>query len=295
MAIEKLVDNANPHQGDIITWILRVSNNGPNDASNVWVLDNIPKEVEIIKSSDDKNFNNGKWYVGDLRKGEVKEISIQCRVIASGLVKNSANVWGDVNDPDLTNNKAEKSVSVPPVSDLSITKIASKYKYAVGDVIEYVIEVVNNGPDTAYNIKVTEILDDLLKLKSFKVSKGKYNKFSNVWTIDKLGYGESAKLIIKVIAAGSGIIKNSVQITSDTFDSDLSNNNDFAIVKVSEKSPNNNSNTKNTNSNTPKSNSNGNMPSSLEMHPTTQPFLMLVVSLLFSMVSFGVGNISKKR
>ena len=295
LAIEKLVDNTNPHQGDTITWILRVSNNGPNDASNVWVLDNIPKEVEIIKTSDDKNFKNGKWYVGDLRKGEVKEISIQCRVIASGLIKNSANVWGDVNDPDLTNNKAEKSVSVPPVSDLSITKIASKYKYAVGDVIEYVIEVVNNGPDTAYNIKVTEILDDLLKLKSFKVSKGKYNKFSNVWTIDKLRYGESAKLIIKVIAASSGIIKNTVLVSSDTYDSDLSNNNDFAIVKVSEKSPNNNSNTKNTNSNTPKSNSNGNMPSSLEMHPTTQPFLMLVVSLLFSMVSFGVGNISKKR
>ena len=295
LAIEKLVDNTNPHQGDTITWILRVSNNGPNDASNVWVLDNIPKEVEIIKTSDDKNFKNGKWYVGDLRKGEVKEISIQCRVIASGLIKNSANVWGDVNDPDLTNNKAEKSVSVPPVSDLLITKIASKYKYAVGDVIEYVIEVVNNGPDTAYNIKVTEILDDLLKLKSFKVSKGKYNKFSNVWTIDKLGYGESAKLIIKVIAAGSGIIKNTVLVTSDTFDSDLSNNNDFAIVKVSEKSPDNNSNAKNTNSNAPKSNSNGKMPSSLEMRPTAQPFLMLVVSLLFSIVSFGASNISKKR
>ena len=123
----------------------------------------------------------------------------------------------------------------------------------------------------------------------------KYNKFSNVWTIDKLRYGESAKLIIRVIVAGSGIVKNTVRVTSDTFDSDLSNNNDFAIVKVSEKSSNNNSKAKNTNSNAPKSNSNGKMPSSLEIHPTAQPFLMLVVSLLLSMVSFGVGNISKKR
>ena len=100
------------------------------------------------------------------------------------------------------------------------------------------IEIVNNGPDTAHNIKISEILDDLLKLKSFKTSKGKFNKATCVWTIDSLGYGESAKVIIRFIATGSGIIKNAVTVTSDNYDQDKSNNKDYAIVNVTKKDGN---------------------------------------------------------
>ena len=130
-------------------------------------------------------------------------------------------------------------------------------------------------------------MDDLLKLKSFKVSKGKFNKFTNVWTIRSLGYGESAKLIIKVVATGSGIIKNTVEVTSDTFDYDKSNNKDYAIVNVTKKHSNDVSNPS-------KNNMNVKMTSNLQMHQTANPFMLLVVSALFSIIFLG-DNISRKR
>ncbi len=285
LSIIKLVNKDSPKYGDKVKWTLIVMNNGPNVANNVKVKDVLPEGLKYLSSNGD--YTGNIWNVGRLNVGEQKTIEIVCKVISTGNFINNADVWADELDLDESNNHASESISVAPASDLAVTKIASKYHYNVGDVIEYVIEVVNNGPDTAHNIKITDILDDLLKLKSFKVSKGKFNKFTNVWTIRSLGYGESAKLIIKVVATGSGIIKNTVEVTSDTFDYDKSNNKDYAIVNVTKKHSNDVSNPS-------KNNMNVKMPSNLQMHQTANPFMLLVVSALFSIIFLG-DNISRKR
>lgn len=284
LAVEKYVSNPTPNYGDVIKWTLKVSNNGPNDASNVKVFDKLPDGIKFIKSSDNSNYHDGCWFVGDLLNGQIKELEITCKVISTGLISNLVRVEGDYFDPNPDNNNDTELIIVPPASDLAITKIASKYNYVVGDVIEYFIEVVNNGPDTARNIKITEILDDLLKLKSFKVSMGKFDKSTLTWTIKNLGYGESARLYIKAVALGTGIIKNKVTVTSDTFDFDKSNNNDYAVVKVVKKNA----------PNTPKHDLMKNSKSILENHPTGNPFWMLVLSLVFSLI-FLDSNISRKR
>lgn len=284
VSIVKMVDNKSPKYGEMVKWTLIAYNNGPNAAHNVIVSDVLPEGLTFVSSSD--KYSGGIWNVGTLDVGGEKSLEIICKVTSTGNFNNLATIKADEFDPDESNNRAEESIHVDPASDLSITKIASKYHYKVGDVIEYVIEIVNNGPDTARNIKVNEILDDLLKLKSFKATKGKFNKAGNVWTIDSLAYGESARLFIRVIAMGSGILKNSVNVTSDTFDYDLSNNKDFAIVNV----------TKNASNKTFVPNKPDlvkKVPTVLEMHPTANPILLLVISLMFSIV-FSSVRISKK-
>ena len=191
--------------------------------------------MQFIKSSNGENYKDGTWYVGDLANGEVKKLEIFCKVISTGVIKNTASVTGDNFDPDLDNNYANKSISVSPASDLSVTKITSKKHYVVGDMVKYTITVVNNGPDTAYNVKVSEILDKSLILKSFKASKGEFDNASKIWHIDSLENGESAVLIIKVIATAEGIVKNAVVVTSDSYDYNLSNNNASCFINVSKK------------------------------------------------------------
>ena len=285
LSIEKLVDRQSPKYGETVMWTLIVKNNGPNKAHNVIVEDMLPEGLKFVKSNGD--YSKGIWRVGNLDVGEVKSLKITCKVTSTGDFVNIVSAKSDELDLNESNNKANSSIHVASAADLSITKLASKYNYRVGDVVEYEIEVVNNGPDTARNIKVSEILDKLLKLKSFKASKGKFNKFTKIWTIDSLGYGESAKLIIRVIAVGSGVIKNTVALTSDTFDYDMSNNDDFAVVNVTEKPSNNVSVSHNGNSDKkPLTN--------LQMHPTANPIWTLLVSMLLSIVCFG-GNISKKH
>ena len=282
VSIEKFVDNNYPKFGDVVRWTLIASNNGPNVAHNVVVRDVLPRGLKFISSNGD--YSNNNWRISSLNVGETISLEIVCKVTSTGNFNNVADIWADELDLDKSNNHADESIHVAPASDLSITKVASKYHYRVGDVIEYVIEVVNNGPDTARNIKISEILDDLLKLKSFKATKGKFNKYSNIWTIKSLGYGESAKLIIRVVATGTGIIKNTVKVTSDTFDYDKSNNKDYVIVNVTEE-PSNEVDTPD--------NSNYELQSVLEMHPTANPILMLMFAI-FSLAFLG-NDISKKN
>lgn len=285
LSIEKIVDRQSPKYGETVRWTVIVKNNGPNKAHNVIVEDVLPEGLTFVRSNGD--YSKGIWKSGNLDVGEVKSLKITCKVTSTGNFVNFASVKSDELDLNESNNNANRSIHVAPAADLSITKLASKYRYTVGDVVEYEIEVVNNGPDTARNIKVSEILDKLLKLKSFKASKGKFNKFTKIWTIESLGYGESAKLIIRVIAVGSGVIKNTVRLTSDTFDYDMSNNDDFAVINVTEKPSNNVSVSHNGNSDKkPLTN--------LQMHPTANPVWTLVISMLLSIVCFG-GKISKKH
>ena len=288
LQITKTVDNPTPKYGQKVKWIITVTNNGPNRANNVIVYETIPEGLTFLKSNG--KYDGKSWNVGNLNVGESKELQITCKVTSTGEITNHVNVKSDEYDPDLTNNDANKSIIVPPASDLSITKIASKYDYKVGDVIEYRIEVVNNGPDTARNIKVKEIIDDLLKIKSFQASMGKFSKFTLTWAIDSLGYGESAILYIKAIATGAGIVKNNVSVTSDTFDYDLSNNNDYAIVNVTEKPVYHSLNGKNN----PNNNLDDDHENILEKHATGNPFWNLVLVLVFSIIFFD-GSISKKR
>lgn len=286
LSITKSVNNLAPKYGKTIKWTLIASNNGPNRATNVIVYESLPEGLKLIKSNG--NYDGKVWVIGNLNPGESKKLEITCKVDATGKFINKVTISGDEYDPDLTNNYDEKSIDVSPASDLSITKIASKYNYVAGEVIEYTIEVVNNGPDTAKNIKINEILDNLLKLKSFKVTKGKFNKFDLTWSIKSLGYGESAILYIKAIATGSGIIKNKVSVTSDTYDYDLSNNNDFAVVNVTEKD----------NINSPVLSKNSHLDnhklSILEKHATGNLFWMLILSLVFSLL-FVNSNIFKRK
>lgn len=312
LSIEKLVDKQSPLYGENVKWTLVVRNNGPNRANNVVVRDVLTEGLEFVNSNG--GYSGGIWNVGVLEVGEEKSIDIICKVISTGDIVNLASVNADEQDLNESNNKDEESIHVDSAADLSITKIASKYKYGLGDVIEYEIEVTNNGPDTARNIKVTEMLSKSLKFKSFKASKGKFDKSTMVWSISSLGYGESAKLIIKVVAVGTGKIKNTVKLTSDTFNYDMSNNDDFAVVKVTKKSPNKKGSASNygagkTNGfgkrnfglNNGLGNSNHGPDDSfddsslnnLQNHKTADPIWLLVISSLFSIICFG-GNISKK-
>lgn len=290
LEITKSVSNPNPNYGDIVKWKLTVSNKGPNQATGVFVYDALPKELKFIRSNG--NYHDGVWDVGNLRVGEKKILEIVCRVISTGHINNIADVVSNEFDPDFSNNRDEESIFVRPASDLSVVKTASKYYHSVGDVIEYVIEVTNNGPDDAYNVKVREILDDLLHLMSFSATKGNFNKATNTWSIDCLENGQSARLYLRAIAIRPGIIKNSVTVSSDSFDFDLSNNNDSAIVNVTEKVdvPSKAPDAKNSPVHYPVKSNGGQV---IEKHVTANPFAVLVGSLFVSMIFFGTG-ISKK-
>lgn len=237
LSVIKLINNSNPNYNDLIKWTIIVSNNGPNMATGVIVNDLLPKSVEYISSYLSKGFYNpvnGIWDVGNLNAGEKLQLNIVSKIVKTGDITNVVNVKGNEKDSNLTNNHFEKSVHVKPAADLSIEKSVSKQEVNINDLIEYVIEIINNGPDSAENIKVSELLNPNLKVISFESTKGNFNNTNNVLTIDSLVDGEKVRLTINAAANVCGNFENKVAVSSDTFDYDKSNNQDGTSVFVSE-------------------------------------------------------------
>ena len=299
LSVIKIVNVSNPNYGEFIKWTVIVSNNGPNNASGVIVRDTMPKGITLIKASD-FIYSDGTWYVGDLVVGEVRELDMICKVSATGTFTNFASVQGNEFDPDVDNNNANESIFVNPACDLIITKTASKYYYKLGDIITYSIKLTNNGPDDARKIEVNDVHDDSLVLKSFKASKGSFNKLTQTWSINKLAAGESAELLVDAIATGKGIVKNIVSATSETFDYNLDNNEDVEIVNVTEndeipkKPVNKTPNTTNNDEIVKNSEISVNNFSLLESNVAGNPFVFLVLSIVFLLMIVG-NNFSKKR
>ena len=237
LSVIKLINNSNPNYNDLIKWTIIVSNNGPNMATGVIVNDLLPKSVEYISSYLSKGFYNpvnGIWDVGNLNDGEKLQLNIVSKIVKTGDITNVVNVKGNEKDSNLTNNHFKKSVHVKPAADLSIEKSVSKQEVNINDLIEYVIEITNNGPDSAENIKVSELLNPNLKVISFESTKGNFNNTNNVLTIDSLVNGEKVRLTINAAANAWGKFENKVAVSSDTFDYDKSNNQDGTSVFVSE-------------------------------------------------------------
>ena len=150
LSVIKLINNLNPNYNDLIKWTIIVSNNGPNAATGVVVNDLLPNAVEYISSNPSKGVYNpvsGIWDIGNLDVGEELQLDIVSKIVKTGNITNVVKVRGNEKDNNLTNNNYEKSINVKPAADLAIEKSVSKQEVKLGDLITYLIEITNNGPD----------------------------------------------------------------------------------------------------------------------------------------------------
>ena len=233
LEVTKSVNQSEANYKELVKWTLTVRNNGPCDATRVVVSELLPEGLTFISAQGDGSYSTtGTWYIGNIDSGHSKELTIITLCDATGAFNNVAVVKGDQYDHNPSNDKAEKIITVAPAADLAITKTVSKVQYAVGDLINYSIELVNNGPDTARNINVSEIIDDSLEFESAFSASGDYDSVNHIWHIDSLARGEKTFLNINAIAKKEGLVNNKVSVISDTFDYNLENNLAECIVEI---------------------------------------------------------------
>ncbi len=106
--------------------------------------------------------------------------------------------------------------------DLSITKFGSPDYLATGHPLTYRLRVVNNGPETATNVTVT---DSYPAGFVFKSANHDPNSGNNVWVFSRLRPGKVRTIIIKgTVTAGGGSITNTATVTSATPEINIGNN-----------------------------------------------------------------------
>ena len=221
LAITKVVDNANPLYGSIITYTITVVNNGPDKSFNVTVGDLLPDGVKFISSNGQYNPDTGVWFVGDLDANESVTLKIVVQVIKVGNITNNVNVTGTGHDTNLTNNNDSVSVSVPDCVILDISKVANSTVIVAGENVGYTVVINNYGPSVASDVVLKDIFssNELLNLQYSLngVDWLDYNEAINLGNID-VGASVTVYFRAKVNGSVRGDVLNTVNITTSVDD-----------------------------------------------------------------------------
>ncbi|NER34464.1 MAG: DUF11 domain-containing protein [Oscillatoria sp. SIO1A7] len=233
LSVNKTVNNSNPSVGDIITYTIAVTNDGPDTATGVQVSEPLASGLTFQSSSESQgsyDSGTGTWTVGTLANGASATLTVTVRVDSASPITNTATASADQTDPDPTDNQS--SVTVPDQNaDLQLTKTVDNFNPSVGEQVTYTITLRNNGPGTATNVRVTEQLPAGLTFVSANASAGSFNSGTGIWAFSSLSNGAIATLRIVATVNTANPVTNTAQITgSDQTDPNPGNNQGSATV-----------------------------------------------------------------
>ncbi|MDP1816062.1 MAG: SdrD B-like domain-containing protein [Leadbetterella sp.] len=172
LSLIKQVDNLNPNPGDVVTFSITLSNAGPNLATNILVQDLIPNgysNINNISHSGTFVGSNLEWTILNLANGSSVVLTYQATVEAPSSGVNFTNIAQlkavDQFDPNSTpgnNNVGENDQSevtiIPNVANLSLLKTIDNTTPNVGDVVTFTLTLHNDGPNTATNVSIEDIV-----------------------------------------------------------------------------------------------------------------------------------------
>ncbi|MEA5460979.1 SdrD B-like domain-containing protein [Arcicella sp. LKC2W] len=108
LSLTKTVSKTEVNVGETVEYTITVLNSGPNTATNVEVKDKLPAGLTFVSSSTlTENAGTLTGTVASLAKGTSTNFTFKAKVMASGKIKNMAEVSkSDQKDPDSTPNNA---------------------------------------------------------------------------------------------------------------------------------------------------------------------------------------------
>lgn len=241
---KEIIDATQPYDTinylDLVHYLITVGNNGPDTATGITMTENInftQFELDTWAVSwdggvtwidQDPTYNplTGIWNIGTLQTDDPNpELLIIGWIIDSNTtMTNQATVQANEYDPHPENNTAQLEFDVPPAADLEVIKDTSNYTPTIGSTFYFTIELFNWGPDAAQNIVVADFMDPGIILLEAIPSVGYFDYGDWTWNIDELPAGEGAQLILICMVEEIGSITNEVEVYSDTYDPDMSNN-----------------------------------------------------------------------
>ncbi|MAO77698.1 MAG: hypothetical protein CL665_07595 [Balneola sp.] len=119
----KIVDNSVPIEGDFINYTISVTNQGPRDATNLKILDQLPSGITFQSANPSVGtFNNstGIWDIGTFVNGASASLVINAQVdqnTEGSTIANTATIQSvDQNDTNISNNSSTVNITVDEAS-----------------------------------------------------------------------------------------------------------------------------------------------------------------------------------
>ena len=132
------------------------------------------------------------------------------------------------------NKSATQTVNKADV-DLGISPYPNATEFKRGNTVEFIINLINNGPSDATNITVNLTLPNSLRYKSSNTSTAYEDSQTFIWIIDRLNANNNASITFYCDVMGAGIIAlNATASTENEIDTDNTNNAATLEINASE-------------------------------------------------------------
>jgi large repetitive protein len=221
LAVVVAVDDATPNVGDAITFTVTVTNNGPDDANGVVLLNSLPAGLTVTGDSAEQGTfagGNGIWSVGTLPEGQTTTLTITATVATNAPVAETTSVQAsDEYDPDTSDNTASVDIT-PQLADLALSASVDAATPNVGDTVTYTITLANNGPDDATGVSIGAELPAGLTFVSATPGAGTYDALSGTWTVGTVG--TEAPITLEIVAQVASAAPSTLNVSVAHADQD---------------------------------------------------------------------------
>lgn len=212
--------------GSTFNYLLTVSNSGPSTASGVLVEDNLPANLDYVSNDCGASFVDPlvSWSIGSLASADTASCIITVTVAEPGVIENTATVTSSTDDPTPANDSASAMVGGAELADVAIelnTDLVTSP--IVGSTFAYLVTVTNNGPGVASNLDISLMLSPAVAYIADTCGGFLVGDTLN-WSVASVASGAVFNCQVDVLAAVPMQADTSAQVTTESFDPDLSNN-----------------------------------------------------------------------
>ena len=231
---------ASAQSGDIVEYVITVSNSGPDPSGTVTVIDSLPPGMAFLSATGGGTLlSTGTviWTLPGIASGATALLELRTRADVVGTVTNVVRAFAEAPDPDTTNNRAVHGTVVTGV-DLSVAKSAvHDGTPAPGERITYRITLSRTGSITATGVVVTDTLPAGVTFVSASDG-GVHDPAAgpngvvtwNVGTFTATTESRTFELEVDIDPSATGTLTNIAAVTAATGDPNPANNRATSII-----------------------------------------------------------------
>lgn len=246
-----LNDTLTTNVNDTLAVEARVTNNGPDEASQVIVTVTLDENGRLIVLAEDIDTCGGRgtpsildektvqWDVDQVNEGESFSCGLRILTVERGEAEINGTTFSSTTDPDLSNNTSGLFTIVEEnkTADLAVVKTVMDDSVFVGDRLVYTVTLSNEGPSDAANVRFIDLVfNDSLTFVPDQAPQGCVLSQGNgqlACTIASLPAGQSVSLSYQAITKLTGTVTNFVtNLSSNLPDPDQSDNSASVVATV---------------------------------------------------------------
>lgn len=185
LAVSKTVDDIIPKEGTNIIYSLVVTNNGPENATNLSITDLLPAGVTYVSDDGSYNSGTGLWTIGNLNNGSTATLNITVSVNSgtngTTITNTITDVTADQTDSDATADDLSESI-VPTLDQPPVLTVTGDQVYCPGASLAIAESVSLTDPDdTSTNAIYIQISSGYVNGEDLLTLTGTHPSITSTW------------------------------------------------------------------------------------------------------------------